>query len=294
MRQDEREEALAAIAAADSGWSPSEKSLEFNGVRWRPDLQHIDGTLLHTFFEDIDDAWRRRLIAAHRAGQRTAAAFPPEALDISTLAFLQSIDAAIVMLAGEFTEEVEIRRYDSVAHLVALAELSLGQEGLRQLGQARLQESLNADTNDKKGRYFEQVLCLLFSQVSFLVVHDTRYKNETEEIDLVLGNRGLGPIKDIIGGPIVLASAKNMASSVGAPEVRALWGNMTKRRGRCTLGILCAARKLASTAATERSSSTTDHTLAVALLDGDRIQRLLESATLDADMEEVIREAVME
>jgi hypothetical protein len=293
MRRDQREEALAAIVAADSDWSPCKEVLRFEDVRWRPDLQHTNGTLLHIFFEEIDDAWRKRLKAAHAAGRDTAAAFPYEALSISTLAFLQSIDAAILSLNGELTEEIEIKRCQSVAHLVALDELSLGHKGLRQLCEARLEDALAADTNDKKGRYFEEVLCLLFSQVSFFVVHESRYKNETEEIDLVLGNRGLGAIKDTIGGPVVLASAKNTATAVGAPEVRALWGNMAKRRGRCSLGILCAARTLASTAATERSSSTTDPTLAVALLDGDRIRELLQKSVLDDGMEEVIREAVL-
>jgi hypothetical protein len=294
MRRDDREDALAAIQAADADWSNLDDSLQFGEVRWRPDLRHQDGTLLHTFFEDLDEPWRKRMAAAREAGNQTAVACPLEALSLDVLGFLQEIDATIVLLGYDSNDVLLVQQYESAAHLVALAELSLGHVGLRELGEQRLRDALEADSNYDKGRYFEQVLLLLFSQVSFFMVHSSRYKNDTEEIDLVLGNRGLSPIKDTIGGPIVLVSAKNLANPVGAPEVRALWGNMAKRRGRCTLGVLCASRKLASTAATERASSTTDPTLAVALVDGARLRQLLQSATLDADMEAVVREAVME
>lgn len=293
MRRDDRGEILAAIEAADSDWSNPGQSLKFGDVSWRPDLCHKDGTLLHTFFASLDEPWRRRMAAAHAAGRHTAVACPLVALDIDVLSFLQDIDATVVLLGDDFDDCLTVERYESVAHLVALAELSLGQDGLQTLGERRLDKAFATESSYDKGRYFEQVLLLLLSQVSFFVVHSSRYTNDTEEIDVVVGNRGLSPIKDTIGGPIVLVSAKNHAAPVGAPEVRALWGNMTKRRGRCTLGILCAA-KLASTAATERASATTDATLAVALMDGPRLRNLLRSSTLDKDMEDLIREAVLD
>jgi hypothetical protein len=144
-----------------------------------------------------------------------------------------------------------------------------------------------------KGLIFEQVLCLLFSQVSYFHVMEHRYTNETEEIDLVLGNRATGALAGVLGGPIVLVSGKNQAKPVGAPDVRALRGNMSKRRRRCSFGVLASARALAETATAEQVHVTDDPAQAVALLNGSMIRRLIASSKLDQDLQAELMKAVM-
>jgi hypothetical protein len=130
-------------------------------------------------------------------------------------------------------------------------------------------------------------------QASYVAVLNHRYRNETEEIDLVLTNRATGHLAGIFAGPLVLVSGKNQAKATGAPDVRALRGNMSKRRRRCNFGIVCAAGRIADEAEIEQSEATDDPEKAIALLDGRAIRRLLASSTLDRDLEAELMKAVL-
>jgi hypothetical protein len=219
----------------------------------------------------------------------------PLAIRLDTLEVVQEIDGRPILLdRTEEDDDFSVREFTSVADLVAVEELALGRQGLALLGVPLLERALGEPDSYRKGLYFEQVLCLLFSQASYFRVLDHRYINETEEIDVVLANRATDELADILGGPLVLVSAKNVAKPAGAPEVRALRGNMGNRRGRCKLGILCSAREVASTAKTEQIRSTTDPTLAVALIDGTVLRGLLESPRLDEDLAAELRKAVLD
>jgi hypothetical protein len=251
--------------------------------------------VLHVALGGVEDPWRRRLVAAHREGHRpVVACLRDDIASVDTLAFLQQIDATIALVDPERPGAETCTSYESVADLVARLDLVLDSGGLSSLGLARLDQALNADTSDRKGKYFEDVLRLMFSQVSYFQVVESRYRTATEEIDIVLGNRAVGHVAHLINGAFVVVSAKNQADAVGAPEVRALWGNMVKRRGRCQLGILCSARRIAQTAQSERTHATTDPTLAVALLDGRAIRDLLNASDLDGALERRLREAVLD
>jgi hypothetical protein len=292
-RVDRRQETIQFVRETVTGWRDPDEVLDLGEVSWLPDLETADGQLMHLALEEIDTAWARRLRAAKGEGRRITVACTPEALRIENLALLQEIDARILLLLDE-GEEMEARQYGSVADMVALYDLDLGDGGLRQLAEPLFDRALASTNRYLKGLYFEQVLCLLFSQVGYFHVMSHRYVNETEEIDLVLGNRAAGPLAGIIAGPIVLASGKNQRKSAGAPEVRELRGNMNNRRRRCNFGILASATGVADTAFTEQIRATDDPAKAVAILTGSMIRRLIASNQLERDLQDELVKAVMD
>ena len=292
-RIDQRQAVVELVLESLDGWESPSGALEFGDTRWLPDLVHVDGPLLHLALEEIDGPWRRRLKAARANGHKLVVACVPEALSIPNLALIQEVGGSLLLLDAS-EEDIEIREYGSVADLVAMYELSLGPEGLGRLATPLLDRAIECVDTYNKGLMFEQVLCLLFSQVSYFHVLAHRYINETEEIDIVLGNRATGALAGILGGPIVLVSGKNQAKPVGAPAVRDLRGNMGNRRGRCSFGILASAKTLASTAGKEQTHATDDPTKAIALLSGPIIRRLIVTSRLDKDMQAELVKAVME
>lgn len=292
-RIDAREELLAALAESLAGWSRPDQALHFGEVGWLPDLLHNDGRLLHLTLDEIEPAWIRRMAAAHEDGRTIAVACTPRTLTLQALKAMQDLEATPLVVDGN-DDSIEATEFSSVADLVAMYELFLGQKGLEALANPLLDQALAETSSYRKGLLFEQVLCLLFSQVSYLRVREHRFTNPGEEIDLILGNQATGDLRELLGGPLILVSGKNQATPAGAPEVRALRGNMGNRRGRCSFGILASARDLAETAEREQIHTTTDPTQAVALLDGDRIRQLIASPHLDADLENHLRRAVMD
>lgn len=290
---DQRREVAEQIAGALSGWSVPQDAIALEGVRWLPDLVHADGRLLHLAFEEIDDPWSRRLKAAYASSHRLVVACTPSALSLSNLGLLQAVDASPV-LVNSVSDEIDLAQYGSVADLVAKYELSLGNDGLQALADPLLDRALECPDTYAKGLLFEQVLCLVLSQVSYFQVLEHRYVNETEEIDLILGNRATGPLAEVFGGPLILVSGKNQAKPAGAPEVRDLRGNMGNRRGRCSFGILAAARELASTATKEQTHATDDPAKAVAVLSGTMIRQLISSKKLDQDLQAELMKAVLD
>jgi hypothetical protein len=234
------------------------------------------------------------MAAARQAGRTLVIGSIAGAVTLDVLVLMQDLDAQPLLIDFGDDGTATFREFSSVADFVARTGLALSPEGRARLGEALLDRALETTDTYLKGIYFEQVLCLLFSQVSFFDVLEHRYVNDEEELDLVLANQATSPhIIDLIRGAIVLVSGKNHKATIGAPAVRDLRGNMAKRRGRCKLGILCAAGELASTASKEQQHATDDPLAAVALIDGAGIRKLLKSHDLDDEVAEYLREAVL-
>ncbi len=290
-RVDQRQEIAEFLTEVMTGWSIPASAVDLGEIKWRPDLIHESGDLLYLAFEDIDRPWEQRLEAASRSERGLVVVCAPRALSIPNLALLQKIDARPALLDGN-SEEFELAEYESIGDLVASYELDLG-DGLSELAIPLLDRALTCTDSFRKGMLFEQVLCLVLSQPRYFQVIEHRFKTETEEIDLVLGNRATGALAEILGGPLILVSAKNQTRAVGGPEVRALRGNMGNRRGRCSFGILASAGALARTTKAEQTHATTDPTLAVALLTGSDIRTLAQSSDLDGELERHLMAAVL-
>jgi hypothetical protein len=292
-RIDPHESVVEVLSNSLNGWKAPEQVLDLGDERWLPDLEGGNNNVLYVALDEIEAPWQRRIQAAKRSGYAIHIACIPQALTIENLEIMQNVDSKPVLL-DEIESTPHVSTYDSVADLVAQYELALDHEGLQKLALPLLDRARTTSDRYLKGLLFEQVLCLVFSQTSYFRVIEHRYIGETEEIDVVLGNRATGELRDILGGPLVLVSGKNQATPVGASEVRALRGNMSNRRGRCSFGVLASANSLAGTAKTEQLRATSDPTLAVALLDGGGIDLLIQAPDLDRAFEQTLLAAVMD
>jgi hypothetical protein len=291
---DPRQTAADAIRAVDLKWSPNVERIEFaDGRAWRPDLRHSNGHLLHVAFDEIDEPWAGRLRAAAERDLPLTLALAPAALTLENLGLAQAVGATLLVLKEDDGDTISVAAYPSVAELVVREDLALDGGGLKALGEPLLESALAETDSYRKGLLFEHVLCLMFSQVSYVAVREHRYRNETEEVDVVLDNRATGHISDLFNGAIVLVSGKNQRAATGAPAVRELRGNMSKRRRRCNFGILCAAGRIAEQAEIERGAATDEPEKAIALLSGGMIRGLLASTQIDRDLEIELRKAVL-
>jgi hypothetical protein len=287
----DRRAALDAIRADDSKWAPSETA-DFSGVRWQPDLVRDGGVLHLGLTSEVPNAWMRRMEAAASVGSDVTFATTVLDLPIEALERLQRIDARIIWVDTERTPP-RAARYRSIADLIATERLYLDPAGLRVLAGSRLREAVETTDSHPKGRWFEEALCLLFSQVSWLTVDKHAYRNSTEEIDLLMGCHAIGHVDRLVGGAVVVGTAKNEAKPTGSQTVKYLKEQMANRKGRCKLGFLCSASTISSDASEEimRGSQSTD--AVIVPLDRKTFESLLDDVDeLDRRIEQLIVDAV--
>jgi hypothetical protein len=199
-------------------------------------------------------------------------------LELLALANEFDLQPVVLDLANEVWKATT---YRSTAELIADRDIAVTQD-LGVFGRSILQRVYSAETNNDKGWRFEDFLCFLFSQVRDFRVIQHNYRNDTEEIDVVIENRR-ATSSSWPAGPIVLVSAKNMAEAVGVPALNDLEAKMSFRNGLCKLGFLCASRDIASTVSTHALRYSRED-FVIVLLDGKAFEDMLR-AGLDLDNE---------
>src|SRR5262249_21779270 len=160
--------------------------------------------------------------AARAAGMRVVIAVGTEGLTVDTLELLQELEAAPVeLLQDESGWRVEA--WDSVADWVARSNMALRPSELRMLVGQCLAVSEDGDrTNAARGEAYEQALCLVFSQISWLRVVEHAYHNATEEIDIVLLVTGAGEYARLANGSMAVATAKNEKKALSSATIKYL------------------------------------------------------------------------
>jgi len=288
----DRETAISAIRTLDKRWKEPSGAITIGELRWLPDLADSDGRVLHLALSgDIPNALMRRLRAARDAGYDVTVGLGSHQVEIPTLVVLQELDARIISVDWD-AEPGITREYRSVADWIATERIALEPSDLRRLAIPRLEESLT-ETASRKGRLFEEFLCLLFSQISWVTVDEHAYRNASEEIDLVLGIHAVGQVAGLAKGAIALATAKNESKATDSATVKYLKEQMANRKGRCNLGFLCSASSISDPAKTEilRGSQSSD--LVIVPLDLTDLRVLVEDAEhLDQRIQGLVQKAV--
>lgn len=292
----ERNAALAAIRESDSTahWQVAAEPLEYETVKWKPDLVGASNRVLHlSMGGDLTGAIRRRMREAYAASAKVAFATASTGLEVVTLSSLQGVDARFVMVE-ERTSGLKVSNHRSVADWIAQQQISLSPDDMVTLVRQRLDAADGAGHNVDRGRWFEEALCILFSQVSWLRVDEHAYRNETEEIDLTMTAKTAGYLASLAGGPIVLATAKNEATATGSDVVKYLKQQMANRKDRCKLGFLCSAHTISPDAYREilrAHSGAAD--LVIVPTNRETINVLLTQADdLDEEIEKLIVKAI--
>ena len=290
----ERVAVLTAIAASKSAWKVSTDAITLpDGTRWRPDLRSGPKSVLALSLEgEIPQALLRRMRGAREGGYELTAALGSSRMDLSMLVLLQELDTRIIAVDWFDRPSPRVAEYRSISDWIARERIALSPDDLQVLALARLEAAL-ADPTNVKGRLYEEVLCLLFSQVPWLTVDEHAYRNESEEIDLILGVHAIGHIAGLAKGPVAIATAKNESKATGSATVKYLKEQMANRKGRCNLGFLCSASTISPEAGTEilRGSQSSDMVYACIDL-GDLLALLEAPAELDEGIQDIIRRAI--
>jgi hypothetical protein len=246
---DELERALQSIESLKQGWRPAEAPLKLGTARWRPDRVSGKKALHVALTGDIPQALMRRMRLARDAGFQITVAFGTRTIDIRTLGELQDMDGRVIALGFDDGTGI-VASYRSIADWIAAERISLAPADLRALAESRLAAALAEPTNIK-GRMYEETLCLVFSQVSWLTVDEHAYRNSSEEIDIVLGVHATGQVAQLAKGAVAIATAKNEATPTGSATVKYLKEQIANRKGRCRLGFLCSATTISGDAKRE-------------------------------------------
>lgn len=291
----EREAIVALLMKHDPELRRPSEALDLeDGVRWAPDLLDADRVVHVELGEQIPKAFVRRLRAARLAGRTVVVATKAEALTFDTLELLQELEVSPFELRIDDESTWHISEWSSVADWVARANMALRPTELRRLvGQCLTLAEDQSRTNHARGHAYEEALCLVFSQVSWLKVVEHAYHNDTEEIDLALLVTGAGEYAQLAGGPLAIATAKNEKKSLSSATVKYLEGQMGNRRGRCKLGFACARGDVSKAAELEIIGLRRADVLIVPI-GGEELQQLLDDADrLDERLAEMVIAATM-
>lgn len=293
--ESERETIIAALLEHDPTLVRPSEPLELkDGLRWTPDLVD-EARVVHVELGDhVGTAFVRRLRAAHAAGKKVVVATKAEALTFEMLELLQELEVAPFEVRADEHSVWRVSEWSAVADWVARANMALRPTELRKLVEQSLTVAGDSErTNHARGHAYEEALCLVFSQVSWLKVVEHAYRNDTEEIDIVLLVTGAGEYARLAGGPLAIATAKNEKKSLGSATIKYLEGQMGNRRGRCKLGFACARGDVSKAADLEIVGLRRADALIVPL-GGAELQLLLDDADrLDERLAEMVIAAAM-
>jgi hypothetical protein len=291
----DREAVIAALMANDESLERPSTPLDLDDdLRWAPDLVATDRVVHVELGEQISKAFVRRLRAARAAGRKIVVATTAEALTFGTLELLQELEVFPVELRLDEEAQWRVSKWTAVADWIARADMALRPTELRTLVANCLAVAEDSGrSNHARGHAYEEALCLVFSQVSWLRVVEHAYRNETEEIDVVLLVTGAGEYARLAGGPLALATAKNEKKALGSATVKYLEGQMANRRGRCKLGFACARGEVSGPAELEILGLRRAD-LVIVPIGGSELQELLEQADrLDERLAEMVIAATL-
>ncbi len=285
---------VQAIAVSDGRWrgADDEDPIDLGATSWRPHLRRGDELCHVHVVPRLGEHYRRRIALASKAEKSVIVAGPLAAWYIpETLESLNELDVRAALL-DEREGIWHVTEYRSVAHLIAMSGLRLPPPVLKRMGELNLNRAQAATKSAERGDRFEDVLALLFSQVSYFKIFEVNYENETEEIDLVVQNLRVRE-RNLPLTPIVCISGKNMSETVGVSALSTLEKKMSNRHGQCQLGFLCASGKIATTVDTDiLRLSRTDKTIVP--LDGAAIATLLaDPQHLDDNVEKHVARAML-
>lgn len=267
--------------------------LDLGSKRWKPNAVSQDGTqLLYVFLQDeIPRFARDRLrIAAGKGIVPTlalhlASLFKPEVVEL-----LVGIDADVIVL----DDYVAARQLEPRALLAALAdiEVPVSPELRRSVAKA-VWDRISDGTSQQKGRRLEALLAFAFAQVSDLKVVERNYRNETEEIDLVLQIDNFSSrVWQKSGVPFILVEAKNRVDKASQPMVSSLITKLQTKRGTARIAILVSLAGFTEDARMQELRFSTQE-ICVAMIDRDQLEKMLSADDMDAELESVVRHALL-
>jgi len=285
---------VEAICAEDAsvGWKP-DSEISLGSKRWRPSAVSSDSsTLLYaTLLSEVPKFVADRLRLAREQGMEVCVALTISALfQPEILTLLADLDCK-VLVVDDFNTS---RRFERREFLAALAdiEVPLSSEMRKALGQQVLSR-LGDGTSQDKGRRLESLLAFLFSQVKDLKVVERNYRNETEEIDLVIQVDNFSSrVWQSSGVPFMLVEAKNRADKATQQMMSVLITKLQTKRGSAKIGVLVSLAGFTEDARVQELRFSTE-SICVVMIDREGVETLLTSDDLDEAFETMVRHALL-
>lgn len=214
--------------------------LQFGDLSWRPSLgSKEEGVAIHIMETDeLGNSISKRIQAALMADASVYVALPqgPIGLARESQEFLLANPVGIMATATDLDDELSL--HPDFAGLVVRHGVLLGAEIASETVSNYLQAAFGT-SGDERGRALERALALATSQVPGWRVRDMNYRNEMEELDVVVANNSAKSPWN--GSSFVLLEAKNWSSNVDRAEYDAFHMKVKERGGACRVGLFIAA-----------------------------------------------------
>ena len=278
---------------ASGKWVRVEDVVTDGDIRWRPDLCSVDGkSVLHVHLaEEFRSHMRNRLKMALSIDRPVVVALCLQSLyQGEVVDFLGEIGADIVLV--DTYEGIALSEPKHILTVLSDRSVPVSYETRTRVA-LRAWETRTLGDSVQKGRRFEGFLAFLLGQVRDFRVVERNYRSGTDEIDLVLQiDNWSDRCWHKSGVPFVLVEAKNWAKPVGQPEVTLFRGKLRTRLQTTRIGLLFAASRFTSDAKEQEARFTLDPQIVV-LIDGEQIEKWINSASPDDLLEEMVRHAML-
>jgi hypothetical protein len=286
--------AAKRIFESESGqdWVPGVE-LDLGSKRWRPNAVSTDGTeLLYVFLADqLPRFVRDRLALAAEVGlQSTLALNLASLFNPSIVELLVAVDADVIVL----DDYVSSRQLNPRPLLAALAdvEVPVSPDFRRNIANV-VWDRIADGTAYRKGKRLEALLAFIFAQIRDLKVVERNYRNETEEIDLVLQIDNFSSrVWQKSGVPFILVEAKNRADKASQPMVSSLVTKLQTKRGNARIAFLVSLAGFTDDARMQELRFSTQD-ICVVMIDRLQLESMLAAANIDEQLEELVRQAML-
>ena len=291
LDQDDVDRLVDLVAATLEGTPRPTSPIQLGGRSWRPHVVagervvHVQGD------GSLPTYARRRLAASNDAGHKPVLAATVGVLyDDDLLAFLVEHDVEIVLLADDGTAE-DVRQ----PLAVIAAELEVSDEMRRSLGRSSWSLCRESTDSATKGRRLEALLAFLLSQIDGLEIKSMNHRTETEEIDIVVRQRGVGMRAwQLPGAPFILVEAKNWHSArVTQKEFSAFLSKIENKRGTVRLGLLVGTLGFTEDARQQELRGSRNGDVTVVFVGPEELEGWIVSDDADLFLEELVEDAML-
>lgn len=274
------------------GWTSNVK-VELGSKRWRPNAVSKDGRrLLYIFLADRFPRFvRDRLYLAAQLkikpvlALNLASLFKPEIVEL-----LVDVDADVIVLDDYATS----RQLAPRPLLSALADIQVPvSPDLRRSVASVVWNRIGDGTAHEKGRRLEALLAFTFAQVCDLKVVERNYRNDTEEIDLVLQIDNFSSrVWQKSGVPFILVESKNRSEKASQLVVSSLLTKLQTKRGTARIAVLVSLTGFTDDARMQELRFSTQD-ICVVMIDRSQLESMLLSEDIDEAFEVLVRQAML-
>lgn len=275
-------------------WSKNEE-IALGRVSWRPNAVSIDGSRLLYVAGSIGlpPYVKERLRLAVENGVRPVIALTIRSLrQHDVIALLLELDSDVVILDSRI--DGSLLKACSVFEAVVDNNLLVPGE-VRRCVVEIVWDLLRSGSPQAKGARLEGVLAFVFSQIPELSVTDSNYRNETEEIDLVLQVRDSGSgIGLLAEKPLLLVEAKNRKEKADQQVISVLMSKLETKRDSAKIGIVVSLSGFTADARNHELRYSASHQgRCVVMIDDMQLKALFVEDDLSRAFETLLREALI-